>query len=191
MARKRSGVRPSPRLREGLKKIALRALRPVLKRQPGLVPIPQTKSRYGATPDGKIWRLKAGPGVSSKRRLPYALSEFINKFGCPCVSIKGRPCPIENLIARAFLGERWGDWWVDHKDGDPRNCASGNLEWCPGSRPRKGEPSSELMRSQGRVIRALARKASIPDSVLAHALNVSEKLVASTRAACIERHRSK
>ncbi|TCW41611.1 HNH endonuclease [Laceyella sacchari] len=37
--------------------------------------------------------------------------------------------PVKHLVARAFLINPWGYECVQHKDGNPLNCAAANLEW--------------------------------------------------------------
>lgn len=78
---------------------------------------------YNASTDGRIINIR-----TQKIQKP-----IVNKNGCLKVGLyknrKRHSVKVRRVIAETFLGEHPG-MDVRHKDGDQRNVAANNLEWC-------------------------------------------------------------
>lgn len=58
----------------------------------------------------------------------------LNNKGYPTVFLKAngryKNCTVHRLVAKAFLLKVEGKEFVDHIDGNPKNCRVDNLRWC-------------------------------------------------------------
>lgn len=99
---------------------------------PEIRPIPGFDD-YGASADGRIWRVTPRPARGRWHHLPvpYALTQFeIN--GHPAVGVPPRQWPalVGRLVALAWLAApNSPSAKVRHLDGDRANCAASNLIW--------------------------------------------------------------
>lgn len=91
--------------------------------------IPGYEGRYAATEDGKIWsypkkKLHNGMFLRGRKAGRYWNVMLINVNGKQWYS------SVHRLIALAYLPNPKGLPQVNHIDGNPKNNAVSNLEWC-------------------------------------------------------------
>jgi len=67
----------------------------------------------------------------------HRLSQHISTKGYPKVTIGGKAVFVHRVVAQAFLPNLEGKPEVNHIDGDKKNNAANNLEWCTRSENMK------------------------------------------------------
>ena len=95
--------------------------------------------KYQASDDGHIRNTNTG----------RVLGEFCGKDGYLRTQFDGKTRTIHRVIASAFLPKIDGKNFVNHKDGNKRNNAVGNLEWCTRSENMKHAYAQGLKSSLG------------------------------------------
>jgi hypothetical protein len=88
-----------------------------------VAPIPDFHDRYRVTASGGIFSRKKDGTI-------FRLRPATNHWGYFYVTLEGKKYSLHGIIARAFLGPRPSHLVVNHKDGNKKNNAIDNLEYC-------------------------------------------------------------
>jgi hypothetical protein len=127
---------------------------------------------YSALDKGAIWDL------ARRREMPTFAAGASHRLAVNLPTMKeGRTTwgnvYLHLLIAQAFLPPRPKGFIVGFKDGNPSNCAAGNLEWVN----RSGRPGvrahSKLSEEDVRTIRRQLAD-DVPERILAERFGVSQ-----------------
>lgn len=97
--------------------------------------------KYEASDDGHI----------RNKRTKRILHEFVGKDGYVRTQFDGKTRTVHRVIAIAFVPGEVGKNFINHKDGDKKNNAVSNLEWCTRNENMRHAYSHGLKSSAGEL----------------------------------------